>query len=146
VFRFWFRVAYLMVLASACGLAYINSSGFKNEYVVGQYEMEPIGEAGFRYAWVNEEITPGLECRRFDACSFIDIQRAASCTSEIEVVVSFLDATDTELFRETSKVGGAETVDLKNVEIGTNKAQRFEWFVIEDIYCRGEPASGSATL
>ncbi len=146
MFRFWFRVAYLMVLAGACGLAYINSSGFKNEYLVGQYSMEPIGEAGFSYAWVNEEATPGLECRRFDACSFIDIQRAASCTSEIEVVVSYLDATDTELFRETSKVGGTETVALKNVEIGTNRAQRFEWFVIEDIYCRGEPASGSATL
>ncbi len=146
MFRFWFRVAYLMVLAGACGLAYINSSGFKNEYLVGQYAMEPIGEAGFSYAWVNEEATPGLECRRFEACSFIDIQRAASCTSEIEVVVSYLDATDTELFRETSKVVGAEIVDLKNVEIGTNKPQRFEWFVIEDIYCRGEPASGSATL
>ncbi len=135
-----------MVLAGACGLAYTNSSGFKNEYLVGQYSKEPIGEAGFKYAWVNEEITPGLACQRFDACSFIDIQRAAACTSGIEVVVAFLDATDTELFRETSKVGGAETVDLKNVEIGTNKAQRFEWFVIEDIYCRGEPASGSASL
>jgi hypothetical protein len=146
VFRFWFRVAYLMVLAGACGLAYINSSGFKNEYVVDQYSMEPIGEAGFKNAWVNVEITPGLECLRFEACSFIAIQRAASCTSQIEVVVSYLDATDTELFREISKVGGAETVDLKNVEIGTNKAQRFEWFVIEDISCHGEPASGSATL
>jgi hypothetical protein len=146
VFRFWFRVAYLLVLAGSCGLAFLNSAGFSNAYVSGLYTMEPIGEAGFKYAWVNEEATPDLECRRFEACSFIDIQRAVSCTSEIEVVVSYLDATDTELFRETSKVGGAETVDLKNVEIGTNKAQPFEWFVIEDIYCRGEPASGSATL
>ena len=146
MFRFWFRVAFLMVLAAACSLAYVSSAQFKNEYATVDYSFGSVGSSGFSFAWVDPDKNPSLECFDFDYCSFIDIERAAPCLTSIQIKIAFLDAADKQLFTQTIQIAGRKVVSAKNVEIGTNSKIDFEWFVIDDIYCRGELSSGETSL
>ncbi len=146
MFKFWFRVAYLMALAAASSLAFVNSSSFKNEYTAVDYSFGTVGESGFSFAWVDLEKNPYLQCLEYEYCSFIDIQRAAPCTTSIEIEVAFLDATDKQLFKETNHWQGSLGVNTINIEIGTNRDTDFEWFVVDNIYCKGELTSGDASL
>ncbi len=146
MFRFWFRVAFLMVLAAACSLAYVSSAQFKNEYSDNDYSMGEVGNSGFSFAWVDYDKYSELECKKFEKCSFIHVQRAVGCATEIKIVVDYLDATDSLLFRETVSIGSRDTIDLPLTEIGTNRKDRFETGAIDNIYCVGEPASGESSL
>jgi hypothetical protein len=135
-----------MVLAAVCSLAYVSSAQFKNEYSDNDYSMGEVGDAGFSFAWVNYDDYPDLECRHFKQCSFIHVQRAVGCATDIKIVVDYLDATDSLLFREIVSIGSRDTIDLPLTEIGTNREDRFETGAIENIYCVGELASGESSL
>jgi hypothetical protein len=135
-----------MALAAASSLAFVNSSGFKNEYDSVDYSFGTVGESGFSFAWVDLEKNPFLMCQEFEYCSFIDIDRAVPCTTSIEIEVAFLDATDKQLFKETNHWRGSLGVNTINIEIGTNRQTDFEWFVIDDIYCKGELRTATSVL